>query len=172
MVSKNTIDEMQRWQDTNTSNSFFVAAIRVGYDSSILMNELHQYALHTYPNGFQLNNPHGIENSCTVANALNEMLCMSAGNVIRLFSVFPNNQKASFKNIRTWGAFLVSAQLTNRMISDVIITSEKGRLCTIINPWSGKKVQLKRNGKLAEIIEGNKISFKTAVSEKIELQSL
>jgi hypothetical protein len=31
-VSRNTIDEMQRWEDMNTSNSFFMAAIRVGYD--------------------------------------------------------------------------------------------------------------------------------------------
>ncbi|HUH31959.1 MAG TPA: hypothetical protein VLZ55_11450, partial [Rhodanobacter sp.] len=85
-ISRNTIGEMQRWNDANTSNSFFMAAIRVGYDPVVVMDELHKYALRTYPNGFDLNNPHGIENSCTVQNALNEMLCMSVGNVIRLFN--------------------------------------------------------------------------------------
>lgn len=171
-VSKNTIDEMQRWQDTNTSNSFFVAAIRVGYDSSVIINELHKYALHTYPNGFQLNNPHGIENSCTVTNALNEMLCMSAGNNIRLFGGFPKNKNASFKNIRAWGAFLVSASLTNEIVSDVKVRSEKGRLCNIINPWSDKKVRLIRNGKMAEIIGGNRLSFKTTINETVELEQM
>ncbi len=171
-VARNTIDIMQRWQDNNTSSSFFVAAIRVGYDPSKILNELHKYALHTYPNGFQLNNPHGIENSCTVANALNEMLCMSVGNVIRLFPVFPKNQNASFKNIRNWGAFLVSAKLENGTISDVKILSEKGKTCTLVNPWPDKKVQLYRNGRKAEIIEGKRITFETAINEKVEIKSI
>jgi hypothetical protein len=171
-VSRNTIDEMQRWEDMNTSNSFFMAAIRVGYDSTVIMKELHKYALHTYPNGFQLNNPHGIENSCTVANALDEMLCMSVGDVIRLFRVFPKNQNAGFKNIRAWGAFLVSAKLKDGIISDVKIKSEKGKPCTLINPWPGKKVVLIRNGKKAATIDGNRLSFKTSISEKIAIKPL
>lgn len=171
-IAHNTIDEMQRWQDTNTSSSFFVAAIRVGYNPSVILNELHNYALHTYPNGFQLNNPHGIENSGVVANALNEMLCMSVGNTIRLFGDFPKNKDASFKNIRAWGAFLVSASLTNERVSKVKIFSEKGRVCAVINPWPDKKVRLIRNGKEAEVLEGHQISFKTRINETLELKQL
>jgi hypothetical protein len=162
---------MQRWQDMNTSNSFFVAAIRVGYDSSKVIGELHNYALHTFPNGFQLNNPHGIENSCTVTNAINEMFCMSVGNVIRIFSHFPKDQKVSFKNIRAWGAFLVSASLNNGVVSDVSIVSEKGKLCTVINPWPGERVVLIRNGEKGESISGDRISFQTSKNEKIELKT-
>jgi len=171
-IALNTIDQMKRWHDGNTSNSFFVAAIRIGYDSSVILTELHKYALNTYPNGFQFGNPHGIENACTVANALNEMFCMSVGNVIRLFQNFPKNKEASFKNIRTWGAFLVSAQQKSGFISDVKIVSEKGRDCTMINPWQNKVVELTRNGKKAETINGYRISFKTAINETIELKSL
>jgi len=171
-VAKNTIAEMHRWHDMNTTNSFFMAAIRVGFDSAIILDELHKYALHTYPNGFQLNNPHGIENACTVANALNEMLCMSVGNVIRLFSGFPKSEYASFKNIRTWGAFLVSAQLINGIVSNIKILSERGKPCTIINPWPHKKVLLVRNGKNAETMEGARISFKTAINESLVIKSL
>lgn len=171
-VAQNTIDEMRRWQDNNTSSSFFMAAVRVGYDPSIILNELHKYALHTYPNGFQLNNPHGIENSCTVANALNEMLCMSVGNVIRLFNGLPKGQNASFESIRAWGAFLVSASLKNGVVTDVKIVSEKGKLCTLVNPWPERKVLLIRNGKRSETISGNRISFKTATNEIIKLQVL
>jgi alpha-L-fucosidase 2 len=172
VVARNTIDEMQRWQDMNTSNSFFAAAIRVGYDSSVILSELHKYALHTYPNGFQLNNPHGIENSCTVANALDEMLCMSAGNVIRLFPVFPKEKNASFKNIRAWGAFLVSSRLVDGVVSDVEIVSEKGRICNVVNPWPGRKILLVRNGKEAETMVGDRIAFKTGINETIELKAL
>lgn len=166
-VARNTIAEMHRWQDINTSNSFFMAAIRVGFDPVVIFAQLHQYALHTYPNGFQLDNPHGIENSCTVANALNEMLCMSVGNVIRLFPALPKKQKASFTNIRTWGAFLVSAKVMDGIVSNVKIVSEKGRLCTMINPWPNRKISLLRNGKQGETLSGNKISFKTSVNETI-----
>ena len=171
-VAKNTINVMQRWHDQNTSNSFFSAAIRVGYDSSVVLNELHKYALHTFPNGFQFGNPHGIENSCTVTNAINEMFCMSVGNVIRIFTHFPNNQTASFTNIRAWGGFLVSARITDGVISKVLLLSEKGKLCTFANPWIGKKIMVVRNGKPGETISGERITFKTSVKEKIELNCL
>lgn len=171
-VANNTIDEMKRWQDMNTSSSFFMAAIRIGYDPVVVLNELHKYAQHTYPNGFQLNNPHGIENSCTVANALNEMLCMSAGNVIRLFNGLPKGQNASFGNIRTWGAFLVSANRKNEIISNVNIVSEKGKTCILLNPWPNRKVLVIRNGKKSERLQGDKISFKTKINEVIQLQVL
>jgi hypothetical protein len=107
-----------------------------------------------------------------VANALDEMLCMSVGDVIRLFRVFPKNQNAGFKNIRAWGAFLVSAKLKDGIISDVKIKSEKGKPCTLINPWPGKKVVLIRNGKKAATIDGNRLSFKTSISEKIAIKPL
>ncbi|MDP4212677.1 MAG: hypothetical protein Q8926_08635, partial [Bacteroidota bacterium] len=166
-TARNTITEMHRWQDINTSNSFFMAAIRVGFDPDIIYAELHKYALHTYPNGFQLDNPHGIENSCTVANALNEMLCMSVGNVIRLFPGLSGNQPAAFANIRTWGAFLVSARVKDGIVSNVKIVSEKGRWCTLINPWPNRKISLLRNGKQGETLSGDRLSFKTAVNETI-----
>lgn len=167
IAAKNTIDEMQRWEDMNTSNSFFMAAIRTGYDFMRTLKELHKYALHTYPNGFQLNNPHGIENSCTVAGALDEMFCMSVGNVIRLFVGWPKSQPASFKNIRSWGAFLVSASLKNEVVGHVNIFSERGRDCTLVNPWPDKKVRLTRNGRRSEVIFGKRLHFKTAVNERI-----
>lgn len=170
-VSRNTIGLMQRWHDSNTSNSFFMAAIRLGYDPQVITEELRKYALKTYPNGFQRNNPHGIENSCTVQNALNEMLCMSVGNVIRLFNI-PKQQNASFKNIRTWGAFLVSASQENGRISELKIVSEQGKPCTIINPWKDQKIVLIRNGKKAEILDGNRVSFHTEKQEIIELKQL
>lgn len=171
-AARNTIDEMKRWQDMNTSSSFFMAAIRVGYHPAVVRSELHKYALHTYPNGFQLNNPHGIENSCTVANALDEMLCMSVGNVIRLFNGFSGNENARFKNIRACGAFLVSAELRDGTIEEVKLLSEQGKLCTIINPWPGKKVQVIRNGKSAETIDGERIAFKTGKNERIRLKPM
>lgn len=167
-VARNTIDEMQRWHDSNTSNSFYMAAIRVGYNPVNIIRELHKYVQNTYPNGFQKGNPHGIENSCTVTNAVNEMLCMSVGNVIRLFPAFLDD--AQFRDIRTWGAFLVSATSKSGSVKDVRIKSEKGNTCTIKNPWGQQNVFVIRNGKTAEKLSGNKLTFKTSENEVIELK--
>ncbi|MES2375611.1 MAG: hypothetical protein V4553_03485 [Bacteroidota bacterium] len=170
-AAKNTIEAIQRWQDLNYTNSFYMAAVRVGYDPATVLKYLREYALHTYPNGFQFNNPHGIENSCTVANALAEMLCMSVGDNIRLFPVWPRDKDAHFENIRAWGAFLISARLSKSVISNVKILSEKGRQCFVVNPW-GKPVQLIRNGKKAEIIWGSVLTFATTQGEIIALSPL
>ncbi|MCU7548800.1 hypothetical protein OCK74_06705 [Chitinophagaceae bacterium LB-8] len=171
-ISKNTIDQMQRWHDANTSNSFFMAAIRVGYDPEKIIHELRNYSLHTYPNGFQYGNPHGIENSCTVTNAVNEMLCMSVGNVIRIMQGYPVKYDAQFSNIRTWGAFLVSAKRVSGHIGRVTIISEMGNPCTIMNPWDKRKVKIIRNGKKAELQEGERLTFNTYKNETIELEPL
>lgn len=168
-VARNTIDEMQRWHDSNTSNSFFMAAIRVGYSPEKITGELRKYSQNTYPNGFQKGNPHGIENSCTVTNAVNEMLCMSVGNVIRLFPGFSGD--AQFQNIRSWGAFLISATRRSGVVTGVKIRSEKGNPCTILNPWEKQKVNVFRNGKIAEKLEGNKLIFETSENEVIDLRT-
>lgn len=169
-LSRNTIDEMKRFQDANTSSSFFMAAIRVGYTPRIVFDELRKYALHTYPNGFQLDNPHGIENSCTVANALNEMMCTSAGNVIRLFGGLPDGLNAEFKDLRTWGAFLISSRLENGRVEMVRIRSEKGKLCTLLNPWPGKSARIWRNGKQAGSVSGQRFELDTSPGELVVLK--
>ncbi len=64
-------------------------------------------ALHIYTNGFQLNNPHGIENSCAAVNALHEMLCMSAGNNSRLLMAFKKIGMQFFKTYRLGASFWV-----------------------------------------------------------------
>jgi len=50
------------------------------------------------------------------------------------------------------------------------VHSEKGRPCTVQNPWPGKKIQLVRHGKVAESASGERFTFGTAVGETIELR--
>lgn len=168
----NTVDAIQQWQHHNATSSFYPAAVRVGYAPEKIIEELRKYAIHTYPNGFQLDNPHGIENSCTVANTLNEMACMSVGNKIRLFTVWPKAVDASFEKIRTWGAFLVSASFKSGTVCGVTVFSEKGRSCTVVNPWKGKTVLLVRNGKPDKQLQGEELTFPTSVNETIVLKPL
>ncbi len=168
-VARNTMVVMKRWLDGNGSNSFFPAAVRVGYAPNIILSKLHNYIAHTYPNGFQRDNPHGIENCSTVPNTINEMLCSGHGGVLRVFAVWPRQRDASFHNIRTWGAFLVSSAQVKTEVQYVKVVSERGRRCTLVNPWPGRTVQLERNGRLAERMEGERFTFPTAVDEEIVL---
>jgi alpha-L-fucosidase 2 len=169
LVAKNTIDVMQRWHDFNGSNSFFPAAVRVGYDPAKILHELRAYSEHAGPNGFQQENPHGIENLSTVPNTINEMLCMGHNGVIRLFPVWPKNRDAAFVNIRCWGAFLVSGEIKDGVVQDVTILSEKGSECTVVNPWPGEHVQVLRNGEAAESLAGERVTFGTEQGEVIRL---
>jgi hypothetical protein len=156
---------MDRWLDFNGSNSFFPAAVRVGYDPEIIFQQLKRYSNHTYKNGYQLSNPHGIENWSTVPNTVNEMLCMGHQDVVRLFSGWPKDKDAEFYQIRVEGAFLVSAKLKSGEVSGVILISERGRDLNLLNPWKNKKIKIK--GKniggviREEVREGERIKIKT-----------
>ena len=167
-VAHNTIDVMQRWQDNNGSNSFFPAAVRIGYDPDIVLKQLNRYVDHTYPNGFQLGNPHGIENMSTVPNTINEMLLQSHEGILKLFPVWPKDEPAEFHQLRSYGAFLVSSKLENGKINYLEILSEKGRVCKILNPWGGKVI-LVRNKAKKEALSGDVLSFSTNIGEVIEL---
>lgn len=160
-VARNTIELMQRWLDFNGTNSLFPAAVRMGYDPNIILEQLQRYAKHTYANGFQLNNPHGIENLSTVPNTINEMLCMSHGHVLRVFPVWPRDRDAQFQDIRAWGAFLVSSALQGGQVQYVKIRSEQGRDCAIVNPWPEQEVRVYRQGRPAEILSGERFTCQT-----------
>jgi hypothetical protein len=151
---------MERWLDGNGRNRFFPAAVRVGYDADSILYHLHRYSEHTFPNGYQLNNAHGVENWSTVPNTVNEMLCMGHQGVLRLFPVWPKNKDASFRQIRVEGAFLVSAALKNGEVTDLSVFSEKGRELHLLNPWKNRKVKVK--GKKGETVyEGERIKIST-----------
>jgi alpha-L-fucosidase 2 len=160
---------MKRWKDFNGSKSFFPATVRVGYDADTILKKLHAYSMHTYPNGFQLNNPHGIENCSTVPNTIHEMLCMSNQNTVRGFKVWPKEQDAAFSTIRCEGAFLVSSRLKNRRVQFVKIRSEKGRTCNFQNPWPGKQVLVKSNKRKTEKRSGQTIQIKTMPGEELSI---
>ncbi|AOW10317.1 glycosyl hydrolase family 95 catalytic domain-containing protein [Flavobacterium gilvum] len=171
-IAHNTIDEMHRWKDFNGSNSFFPAAVRIGYDSETILKNLREYSLHTYSNGFQLNNPHGIENCSTVPNTINEMLCMSNQNVLRVFPVWPKEKEALFANIRSEGAFLVSSELKNKVVVYIKIHSDKGRECVLQNPWPGQELLIKSNKKADVTKKGDRVTIPTVEGEELVITPL
>jgi hypothetical protein len=166
-TARNTIKVMRRWKDFNGTNSFFPAAVRVGYDPDTILNYLRLYTLNTYPNGFQRDNPHGIENCSTVPNTINEMLCQGHGGILRIFPVWPSGRDARFGNIRVDGAFLVSAEKKNGKLLPVRIVSEKGKTCRLVNPWPGKGVLIESTLNGTRELEGSMLVFETQPEEEL-----
>jgi alpha-L-fucosidase 2 len=97
------------------------------------------------------------------------MMLQSHDGVIRLFPDWPVDQDTRFGTLRTVGAFLVSVKIKNGVVGEVSILSEKGRECTIVNPWPGKQVRLARNGNPSETLDGKRCTFKTGPGETVAL---
>lgn len=168
-VARNTIEVMQRWQDSNGANSFFPAAVRVGCDPEQILSQLREYSKNTWPNGFRAGNPHAIENWSTVPNTIHEMLCMDQSGVIRVFAVWPRDRDAWFRHIRCRGAFLVSAQLKDREVQYVEIISEKGQSCTLENPWPDAEVRVDFAAGPARTCSGSRICLPIEAGDFIRL---
>jgi alpha-L-fucosidase 2 len=169
-ISYNTIAAMSRWHDDNGFSSWYTACARVGYDPQTILTNLRQECDHrSYPNLILYYGGGGIEN---VAGFLvvNEMLMQSHEGVIRLFPVWPKDQNARFGSLRAVGAFLITAELRDGVVGGVKIQSEKGRPCTVQNPWPGRKVLLTRNGKAAESTGADRFTFPTTSGEIIVLK--
>ncbi len=166
-ISRNMITEMGRWSKDNGENSFYPAAVRVGYDPSVILEKLATLVTTTrnFPNGM----PETIEQSSTVPGTLNEMLCMSHRQVLRVFPVWPLAKDARFFNLRAEGAFLVSSVLKGSVVQYVKITSEQGRDCSLVNPWPGKAVAVYRSGRKLETLHGGRVVIKTQVGDTLVL---
>lgn len=168
--ARNQIRVMNRWVDYNGMNSFYAAAARVGYDPKIILNEMSaMIGKIGAPNGMIKGNPHGMEHQSIVPNAIQEMLLQSYDGVLRLFPCWPVEMDARFGCLRARGAFLVSAELKSSGVRNVTIFSEKGRPCTIQNPWPGMAVAVTRNHQKAETLTGKRFNINTAVGEAIGL---
>jgi alpha-L-fucosidase 2 len=80
-----------------------------------------------------------VETPLSGVESINYLLLQSWGGVLRIFPAVPTRWKdVTFQNLRTEGAFLVSAEMKNGVIGDVSIRSEAGKPCTAANPWPEK----------------------------------
>ena len=73
---------------------------------------------------------------------INECLLQSYEGVLRLFPNSANLGKASFRDLRAEGAFLVSARWDGNVVTQVRLKSEKGALARIANPWGPAKIDV------------------------------
>ncbi len=94
--------------------------------------------------------PFTLEGNMAFASGIQEMLIQSHTGIIRLFPAIPDHWKnVSFNQLRTMGAFLVSAKMENGKIVRITIHSEKGGLLRLQIP-ENKQHKDSTNKKLQE----------------------
>ena len=169
-LSRNMIRVMRCWDDFNGTNSFYPAAVQVGYDPTEILRYLETWAMKKSANGMKHDkNAHGVESCTPSIVTINMMLCLSHQDVLRVFRVWPKDLDAAFENLRAEGAFLVSSSLRGGIVEYVDITSERGRNCTIENPWPGRLVSVKRGNGKTETASGARFTLDTQTGEKLRL---
>jgi len=83
--------------------------------------------------------PFTLEGNFAFASAVQEMLMQSHTGVIRLFPAIPDEwQNASFKQLRTYGAFLVSSEIQDALVREVSIKAEADGTVKLKNPFEGR----------------------------------
>ena len=169
-LSRTMIRVMHSWDDFNGTNSFYPAAVRVGYDPAEILQHLETWAKQKSANGMKHGkNAHGVE-SCTPSIAtINMMLCTGHQDVVRVFHGWPKDLDAAFENLRAEGAFLVSSRLRGGKVEYVEITSERGRKCTVENPWPAHQVTVTRADGRSETTTGARFTLDTKSGEKLRL---
>lgn len=166
-IGRNMVRVKGRWSSDNGENSHYPAAVRVGYDPATILEKLKMLwsTSRRTSNGL----PENTEQCSTCPNTINEMLCMSHRQVLRVFPVWPRERDARFWNLRAEGAFLVSSALKGGVVQYVEIHSEKGRDCTMVNPWPGKGVGVYRDGGKIGTQKGDRFVMKTRAGATVVL---
>ncbi|MFC2124683.1 glycoside hydrolase family 95-like protein [Bacteroidota bacterium] len=110
--------------------------------------------------------PFTLEGNFAFASAIQEMLIQSHTGIVQLFPAIPDDWKdISFHQLRTEGAFLVSAELENGDLKSLIVESEVGGPIRIRNSFKGgnfhcdKEVKISKNIMQLEMDPGEKIEL-------------
>ncbi len=170
------VESHYEWQDVrwdhlgNGIETYFTSAARVGYDGNKLLEKLKERINKTaFPNLWIPQSGGGIESLSAVPSCINEMLLQGYEGIIRVFPVWPKEKEASFKNLRTHGAFLVSSACKQGTVTQVEIESEQGRPCRVENPWGNGTCKLVRADGKEETLAGKVLDIDLKKGEKVQL---
>ena len=173
---EDTLQTME-WKDAHWDNlgngfeTYFTSAVRAGCEGNLIIQKLKERIQQTaFPNLWITQAGGGIETLSAVPSCINEMLLQGYEGTIRLFPVWPKEKAASFRNLRTYGAFLVSSSCADGVVTQVEIESEQGRPCRLENPWGeATTCILKRENGKEETLQGRIYDILIAKGEKVKI---
>lgn len=122
----------------------FVMGARTGLAPEILINNMKQLIREARPNLLITDGHHCLEKTALV-ETINSMMLQNVEGILHFFPCWPH-QPASFKRLRSKGAFLVSADYDGKEITNLVLHSEQGTTCHIQNPWPGQALRVTADG--------------------------
>lgn len=112
--------------------------------------------------------PFTLEGNFAFASGVQEMLIQSHAGVIRVFPAIPASwEDVSFRQLRTYGAFLVSAQMKDGKVTEVEIQAEKGGVAKLANPFG--KDEFTVEGELSKIENKDELNIPMGAGKTIRL---
>ena len=176
-IARDTHAALAHWPDAAAFPTYYPAAARLGVDPKLLLKKLR--ALAQPPRRGSLGSLRNLTipggggvaaNAGAVPTTVNEMLLQSHDGVIRVFPVWPRQRDARFGQLRAHGAFLVSSRLLGGKVQYVVIESDRGRPCTVQNPWPGREVVVSANGERVGTVKGDTFTVKTPKGRFVSLE--
>lgn len=170
----NTINYTRIWYDNNNTSNFYPAAADVGYNPDSILQHLHLLVTHIgYPNFAYAMPAGGIENEATVPTTIAAMLLQSYQKNIHVFANWPTDKDASFGNLLAVGDFLVSSKISNGKVAYVRVTSQRGGICRLANPWgANQSVQVRFSNGKSTVMHGAVLSLSTQSGEELLFKPL
>lgn len=159
-----------------------ISATRLGYDIHEIMDQLKAGSIDPQPGeweGMRGNNTIGDIGVTARTAIVQDSLLQSNEGFINIFANWYDDQETSFRRLRAENAFLVDADMSNvGQVTYANIHSEKGRTCSVLNPWQGENVGMEvyKDGQKveAEITATNRLgdvyTFETEAGADYELR--
>jgi len=174
------------WFQANSFPKIYTQAVRSGYPAEQIIAHWKLLLAGRQPyddrgdhallrDNLTINPPAHSFESVGAIEAINSMLLQSQDHVIRVFPNWIEGKNASFRNLRAYGAFLVSSEYRDGTVTYIDIVSEAGGACTVANPWMGKSCRIIRTdlGKPGDVearSEPNEIGIQTERAGRYRLE--
>jgi alpha-L-fucosidase 2 len=159
IIARNTLRYIQSWNQGNAFPKIFSQAVRAEWPGAEILDIFRQRITSgTGPHEIVRRNntflpaDHSFEGTGTI-EFINTMLANANTGVLKVFDVWPAERDASFERLRVQGAFLVSGELEDGVVSRVDILSEQGGMCRMESCWAGHSIEVTRSGVTGAAVE-------------------
>ncbi len=150
------------WSQINETPKLYLYSIRCGVPAQYVIDKFKTLLDSSFCENYVIQDGyHGIEKAGAI-EFINTMLLQSDQGIIK---VFPNwiGEDASFTRLRERGAFLISSQMKDGVVTQIEVTSEAGEDAVFVNPW--KNVTVVDS-------QGNEVAFEKGTTRNTEEETI
>jgi alpha-L-fucosidase 2 len=116
--------------------------------------------------------PFTLEGNFAFAAGIQEMLLQSQGDIIRIFPAIPASWRdVSFRNLRAQGAFLISAEKKDGILTEITILSETGGRLLIQNPFAKGRIKIEGASRV-KFRKSDLLEIETKPGDNIKLKGI